>query len=846
MTFDSNEDIQGIGNITEKLQKDYGDAELTTEGFVIMTAPTGRVKSNTGVILSCKTNGLYGDAWKWFLKREGREEETEIHGGTEVTLEHINKISTINITKTSSVWRGLYICEFKQDIVSHQASAFLDIALLPEIKIFNEPQFPSCKDSSSKKVTVTCDIKNTTEKYDLKWEDSDFIPGENKFDSYRRSYSIIKTVDCKSKTDITVSCNFTNTENQTQGTFHTIPVIYSDTKVCKTEGDWPTAKADHEARLPCEGEQRGERTRLCRANGNYAQEISKCVNIDLGDVSGLALDLQRGLGNFALTAPKVFKDMRISTQKSIDTTANIETSVLIFRTMLNVTLAKKQAIEKTVLPDFLKSASNIINDTLKSSWDGKTAAEYLLNVNGLLDRANISVSEKDETPNINLKQFNGLGVEVFNVGLSVPEKNNPILATGFLILGELLPLQIDNKTDLDNRGQPVLSVRPNSSKAINVTLKFKHVNRTKNHKLYCVVWVPNENRWSEDTCTWGGASNPEICECEVPSGNTRSNSYKGASFTVLMSKYPVDIPFIDQLTHAGLIVSVGSLFVCLVIEFVVWNAVVKSSIGHFRHTAIVNISLCLLLADSSFLATSFPQSAPSQWCRWLVVVKHYCFLAMFFWMLCLSLVLLHSLIFIFQRLRKKVYLGASFTVGYICPLIIVVLTVIAYDNGKEDSYYLASTCWLKYEGGFQGSFFAFVMPVGIIVSINVMSMLVVIAKLLTPAVSEGSTQDDKEVIRSILKAVIFLTPIFGVTWVFGFAVLVTDHTSTPMSEIVNYAFTVCNAFQGLFILLTACLGEKKVRDQLSEIMRCNSKVYKTSGGELSTSKTSNQSSVKKK
>ena len=363
--------------------------------------------------------------------------------------------------------------------------------------------------------------------------------------------------------------------------------------------------------------------------------------------------------------------------------------------------------------------------------------------------------------------------------------------TGFRTLGEYLPLQIDNTTtELEPRATVL---RVNAPSAKKVTFKFNNVNRTKNHELHCVVWLPDKKTWSSKDCKWGGAGSDE-CECKLNSG-VRSDRYKGGSFTVLMSKHPVNIPYVDDLTTIGLGVSIVSLILCLLIEFAVWNSVVKSTISHFRHTAVVNISLCLLLADSSFMATAFPNSHPSQWCRWLVVMKHYCFLAMFFWMLCLSLVLLHSLIFVFQRLRKKIYLGMSFSVGYVCPMIIVVLTVIAFDNGEADSYYLTETCWLKYDGLFKGSFYAFVMPVGIIVAINVFSMLVVIVRLLKPSVSEGHSQDDKDVIRGILKAVIFLTPIFGVTWIFGFFVLATDHTITPLSEIVNYTFTVCNAFQ---------------------------------------------------
>lgn len=436
------------------------------------------------------------------------------------------------------------------------------------------------------------------------------------------------------------------------------------------------------------------------------------------------------------------------------------------------------------------------------------AAEYLQNVNGLLEQTKISDAELDDisnkqTKNVQLKNCSSKSCEVFNAHVDFPGHSQNTTVTGFLTLGELMTREIEHSNDSLESRAIVLQVSGQIDQKF--SLRFEDRNRTPNHPLHCVVWDPNNNKWSEDICRWAGANDPWRCECDISNINARSagKRYTGGAFTVLMSKNPIVLPFMDELTKIGLIVSIVSLIACLVIEFLVWNYVVKSSIAHFRHTAVVNISLCLLLADSSFLSTAFPESTPSHWCRWLVVVKHYCFLAMFFWMLCLSLVLLHSLIFIFQRLRKKVYLGVSFSVGYVCPLIIVVLTVIAYDNGDENSYYEGNTCWLKYEGFFKGSFYAFVMPVGIIVGINILSMLVVIAKLLAPSVSESRTQDDKEVIRSILKAVIFLTPVFGVTWIFGFFILVIDYTTTPLSEIVNYAFTVCNAFQVRLVCMYA-------------------------------------------
>ena len=91
--------------------------------------------------------------------------------------------------------------------------------------------------------------------------------------------------------------------------------------------------------------------------------------------------------------------------------------------------------------------------------------------------------------------------------------------------------------------------------------------------------------------------------------------------------------------------------------------------------------------------------------------------------------------------------------------------------------------------------YAFVLPVGTIVIINVFCMLVVVMKLLNPAMAEHSNRDEKQVSKGILKAVILLTPILGTTWFLGFFVLTIDLTKGPLAYFVNYAFTLLNGFQ---------------------------------------------------
>uniref|UniRef100_A0A3Q3AWD7 G-protein coupled receptors family 2 profile 2 domain-containing protein n=1 Tax=Kryptolebias marmoratus TaxID=37003 RepID=A0A3Q3AWD7_KRYMA len=291
-----------------------------------------------------------------------------------------------------------------------------------------------------------------------------------------------------------------------------------------------------------------------------------------------------------------------------------------------------------------------------------------------------------------------------------------------------------------------------------VNIKFGLLKaRPRNVKITCVY--RDKNKWSSEGCQWGGPDNED-------------------SFL-----------WLEQVTYVGLGISIVSLFIGLLIELVVWSDVVKTNTLYLRHTAHVNISLCLLVGNACFLASSETKSITEAWCRTSAVLKHFCYLAMFFWMLCLSTTLLHQTVFLFHKVSKKSYLRFSLALGYGCPVIVVFVTFLSYGAGSEGVYYSKDTCWLVYSGLFKGSIYTFVIPVATIVFINVFSMLVVIMKLLSHNQNADMSQEkEKAAAKTVLRSVILLTPIFGVTWVFGLATMIIDLTSGIQADVVNYIF----------------------------------------------------------
>ncbi|KAK5887002.1 hypothetical protein CesoFtcFv8_017979 [Champsocephalus esox] len=749
--------------------------DLESSGVIKLTMPASPVCFTDQPLLSCQLQEPLGVLPVWQLSRDRRV--MEIFNGTEALVSTEPKNTTVQLLKISELWEGVYSCAYhqkKKDLtISHQASALMDLALLPDILISTEPGFPKC-DSPEEvlSVKVICEIEKNTENYTVTWAHEHLfnaVPSE----VTKKTFTADAIVTCTKSGVPTVTCNFANRCNETRSATVDINIIYEGEKFCPAEGDWGNTK-----------------------------------NSDIG------------LGSLDENAADVFSQLDQVTNNSqkINSYANLNASVQVLLSLSN----KINSINNdNTADDFFDSSSNILEESLKDSWIKKSGQEnislaerYLSSVEKLIDATNVTQLKKKKNIEVmatnctkqNTKCYN----KVFNVSV-VLKSSNPgkVKSAGFKELQKYLP-QKDNT--LEPNSIVVSTTMENKISSVEVEIRFPLLRKRPPHVLMkCVAWDNATRDWSEDGCKWSGASDEGLCTCKHLS-----------SFAILMQRYPLKIDGLHRVTQVGLAVSVVSLVTCLIIEVLVWSSVVKTNTLYLRHTAHINISVCLLVADCCFLASMDPESVSELWCRIFVVLKHFCFLSMFFWMLCLSGMLLHQAIFLFHNVSKRTYLRLSIFLGYVCPLLIVVITFLVYDGGIEGKYFSKESCWLLYEGLMKGSIHTFVIPVGIIVFVNVFSMMVVIVKLLDrPKNAERTNESEKKAAVTVMRSVILLTPIFGVTWVFGFAVMLMDLTSGPIAITVNYLFTLLNAFQGFFILLTTCVMDKSTREALGKRLKNN-------------------------
>ncbi|RVE55890.1 hypothetical protein OJAV_G00230660 [Oryzias javanicus] len=745
-----------LQEIVTKLKSDLG-AQYTfvdTHGMVTIVAPNNTVDYKSNQSLRCEFDEST-DFSGWNLSRP--YERFELNTGRQVTLlpcSSANYPSCINVTlyNLTGILAGIYECGFTKGLVRHTASTKLDVALLPDsITMTTDPLIADCSKDGTPSVQVTVNATIPVKgDFEFRWFHNEDSPV-----SWSKAATELQqkeiTIECKKKEN-TVKISFKNKNQQNVTGSINIPVLTAGDPFCKEEKIddvvWPkTPLRVTVVTTKCPPGRVGERQRSCGNSSNWLSVLSSCVSEELKKVSNAADNFLQGVGATQEVALNIFEGMRNNSNlgNSTDGIADIRASVNIIDTMAQAT--KYISLTEDVFP-------------------------YINSMEVLVKEIQINTSSGFNSTNVELSfcSRDDCNLTIFDIGVNLNKTNGLMKVMAMKNLMD----KLENNYENTERTGLILSATlvNNSDSNITISMLFP-ADKDNNNGPLCVFWNTKLNKWSNEGCIANKTENYTLCECTHLT-----------SFSVLMSKSDISEPALDIITSIGVAVSICCLVLFLIVEWMVWSAVIKTHLSHFRHTAVVNISVFLLLADCSFLASSNPTSISETMCLSLTLCKHLFLLAMFAWMLCLS-----------------------------CSYV--------YYNYTDTPYHNEKTCWLIYEGLLRGSIYSFILPVGTIVLGNLFSMVVVIVTLVKTSVPDGSKVDEKETAKGILKVVVLLTPVFGLTWGIGFFLLMLDPTS-PIYPFLNYSFTIFNAFQGLFIFLVGCLGEQKVREELLRILKVKS------------------------
>ncbi|XP_051982774.1 adhesion G protein-coupled receptor E2-like isoform X1 [Xyrauchen texanus] len=344
-----------------------------------------------------------------------------------------------------------------------------------------------------------------------------------------------------------------------------------------------------------------------------------------------------------------------------------------------------------------------------------------------------------------------------------------------------------------------------------VTLIFKHVEERAESKVMnysCVYWNETQGAWSGQGCVKAWSSNTHTaCSCSHLS-----------SFAVLMALYPIKDTFaLVLITRVGLVLSLICLLLCiLTFRFC-------RSIQGTRNSIHLHLSVCLFIADLVFLC-GISSTHNRGACAFVAGLLHFFFLAAFCWMLLEGVQLYRMVVLVFQTTLKHLYMYA---VGYGVPLIIVIISAVAYPQG----YGTERHCWLSLEGDFIWSFFA---PVCIIILLNSFCFIITVWKLAEKFSSLNPDLSKLRMIKGFTVTAVAQLCVLGGMWVFGCFLFQEEGT-----QVMLYLFTILNSLQGALIFFMHCILSKTVREEYYKLIGrvCSQKEKKYS--EFSTNQSSN-------
>ncbi|XP_077408736.1 uncharacterized protein LOC144039350 isoform X2 [Vanacampus margaritifer] len=610
-------------------------------------------------------------------------------------------------------------------------------------------------------------------------------------------------------------------------------IIFNDVATCN-DLLYGTGRPGDISSIACDPGQEGSRSAICRDTGEWILLEDNCIVTEIKDLLFVSEDLvDEEVPQFAANLSKVVQEEK---QEITNSSATISAIVSILSTIANVSTE----VNQTVMQNVLDTVDVLVSDDARESWEvlrdnvtRNDSSDLINSMETIVDELVGEFTIKTGLILLNRTSFNNSFMAEFNssVVIDIPNTNTnnlTITTIVFSTLDNVLPPRNSSfnstLTDTDTNSTSVsFNVSVNAAVALirlrkdiqNISLSFKKQNNSLTQNPQCVFWnftlFDNFGAWDDEGCTVvSDVNNTVTCNCNHLT-----------SFSILMATgIPESIRVaLDVITYIGVGISMASLVICLIIEAYVWKALTRNSTAFMRHVCIVNTALSLLIANICFIiAASYAKNplenpgedhtVPLGPCTAATFFMHFFYLALFFWMLASGLLLFYRTVMVFSHMSKSGMMAIGFLFGYVCPLIIAVVTVAATAPGKG---YIRENdaCWLNWVK--TKALLALVIPALTVVLINFLILIVIVFKMLRRGVGEVAHTDEKHALVVVARCVIILTPLFGLTWSLGVGTMISS-----TNEGIHIAFAFFNSLQGFFILVFGTLLDSKVRATLSK------------------------------
>ncbi|XP_077409436.1 adhesion G-protein coupled receptor F1-like [Vanacampus margaritifer] len=729
-----------------------------------------------------------------------------------------NGAETLTITNFFFTDNGLYQCQlfdgessFLQD--SNEPFSLLETPIVQTVPLQNKIL---CE--AGQQVPIQCSVQDP---YQVRFNN---IPNTGTGPVIQQLITITQE-DCDNQ-ELIITCEVVENSRFTRNI--TLLLINDGTFTCVADPDFGNGFLNDVGRASCESEQVGQKTAICRASGEWEARDDNCT---LQRITQLLIQstllTEETLEEFLDELRNVTleqSDEVVQSPNDIEAVVRILNNVSNFVTTFGITISQDSMEDVLFVTDVLtrdaaRESWDILNfEAIIESIDPRTITPRNESVSSLLlfalegiTRRLVNASFGIETPLILLNKttfinnFNGDFNSTVEIEIQEADGATNLTVITFETMNNVIPPRDGNNFSGRVINGRVVLVQSDTI-IDNITFTFDIVNNSLGNPQ-CVFWnfslSGGLGGWDDEGCELVGEDETVTCQCDHLT-----------SFSILMSPIDIISRLLDFISYIGVGISMASLVICLIIEAFILRKVSNNATSYLRHVSIVNIAVCLLIANIWFIVGASISEEPRNRrnpdvCTAATFFIHLFYLALFFWMLSSALLLFYRLIWIFGgRLSTNTMLAIGFSLGYGAPLLIAVVTIAV--TAPNDAYIRENViCWLNWDTS--RALLAFVVPALVIVFINIIILIVVTVKILqSRGMTNNVQEDEKYVLVVIIRSLAILTPFFGITWGLGVGILID-----PSNIGIHIAFAFFNSLQGFFILVFGTLLDKKVRSEIA-------------------------------
>ncbi|XP_078489479.1 adhesion G protein-coupled receptor E1-like isoform X2 [Ciona intestinalis] len=294
-------------------------------------------------------------------------------------------------------------------------------------------------------------------------------------------------------------------------------------------------------------------------------------------------------------------------------------------------------------------------------------------------------------------------------------------------------------------------------------------------------FLTTSGNWSDSGCSVTSLNLTHVtCSCDHNTSFALLFLHSDIQFTA------EELEYLDIITYIGCGTSITALMLTIFTFVYLKLTRVKRIILHMN----LAVTLCL---GQIILLIGTKVEVGTPFCKVVAVMLHLLFMTSFSWML------MEGILLYFQSVRA-VKGDVNFTLmlgfGWILPIVIVGVSL----GVGFDGYGVDKGCWLSVKNGLT---WAFIGPALGFITLNIIMLAMIVRVFLKLKMNAKSGEWQRT--RRAVKAIAFLTPLLGLTWVFG--VLAVGQST----KWFIYIFSVLNSLQGLTIFVFHCLRNEDVR-----------------------------------